>query len=608
MEKTAICCAITARNDYLCAYNMKKTAIMDWQKILAIFGLPIRRNSRIFVMMYLLGLVCIMTTNDSGKHIAVFELFFDLYVLCAVLAALPPTARKIAATVVEVLFYVLAAVDIFCWWRIGTPICAELLQDVIQTTGREAAEALGSYVGWNVLVSPVMMVAGVAVLDVWTALRHQRWRLPRLRDEWIGAVCLVAVVLTAVATAKNKRFIYYNLVKARTSLDLQYFREMPYGAGFYLPVYRLADAVKTVSVNSNEIEALTKGLGKARAVMTDDNRPDIVLIIGEAFSKHHSQLYGYRLPTTPWQASQEADSSLVAFSDVVAPFHQTSEVFRMLFSLYTYADRGQWSDYPLFTELFRRAGWQVTFITNQFAGSSLFNVWDFSGSSFLNQRELSEAQFSHRNRRTHEYDEGLLQDYDSLRHYEGRHNLTIFHLLGQHIGYGARYPKAEAAFGHKDYRRPELSADDLRELADYDNATRYNDKVVKEIVGRFANRDAVVIYLPDHGEMVFDGGNRFGRTLEVKTRNEVWQQFPISFWIWMSDKCRRNHPDIYRRAVAAKNRPYMTDRLPHLLLALGGIRTPWYREDYDLLSPGYDSRQRRMIMGKMDYDKAVGQR
>ena len=46
------------------------------------------------------------------------------------------------------------------------------------------------------------------------------------------------------------------------------------------------------------------------------------------------------------------------------------------------------------------------------------------------------------------------------------------------------------------------SRDERRIVADYDNAVRYNDRVVGEILDRCRTRDAVVVYLSDHGEDV----------------------------------------------------------------------------------------------------------
>lgn len=579
---------------------------MKWQKFLSYFFKPIEKNHRFFILMYLLGAFCIFIINGFGKHSAVFELFLDLYLLCTLLCLAPLRARKVVHAVLYVVFYTLAMIDIFFFWRIGTPICPALLQNVLHTTGREASEAINSYLDWRVLVSPVMVV--VLLLLAHIAVKPLKMRFPKPKAEWMGLACLLLLVYSSVTCAVNKKFLYYNLVKADNTLDLQYYREMPYGAEFYLPVYRVLESVKVVQVSNREIESLIANIGKAKVGKASFRSPNIVLIIGEAYNKHHSQLYGYWLPTTPWQLKSVNDSSLIAFTDVVSPFHQTSEVFKMMFSMYSYGDKGRWDEYPFFTELFVKAGYQVNFITNQFVQSPTLSVWDFAGSTFLNRPELSEAQFTHRNQTMHEYDEGLIAEYDSLKQFRGKNNLFIFHLLGQHIGYGSRYPKTDTVFRRSDYHRPDLTSDDLRELADYDNATRYNDRVVSRIVQLFANENAIIIYVPDHGELVFDGSTTFGRTLAVNTRNEVYQQFEIPFWIWMSKSYRQTHPDIFQQAVEARNKPYMTDRLPHLLLYLAGISTPYYREKDNLLSPQYNWKRMRLIMGNKNYDKIVGRR
>lgn len=80
-------------------------------------------------------------------------------------------------------------------------------------------------------------------------------------------------------------------------------------------------------------------------------------------------------------------------------------------------------------------------------------------------------------------------------------------------------------------------------------------------------------------------------------------EFEVPFWIYCSHTYIKNHPEIYQQIVAARNRRYMTDALPHLLLYLAGIHTPWYQERYNILSPKYDEKRPRILKGKTDYDK-----
>ena len=47
----------------------------------------------------------------------------------------------------------------------------------------------------------------------------------------------------------------------------------------------------------------------------------------------------------------------------------------------------------------------------------------------------------------------------------------------------------------------------------------------------------------------------------------------------------------------------MTDVLPHLLLYLGGISTPLYHPEYNVIAPEYDARRPRILKGVTDYNQ-----
>ena len=75
--------------------------------------------------------------------------------------------------------------------------------------------------------------------------------------------------------------------------------------------------------------------------------------------------------------------------------------------------------------------------------------------------------------------------------------------MGGHGLYYNRYPYSFHKFTEKDIK---LNVNESHKLivAEYDNALYYNDYVVTEIINRFRDTEALVIYLPDHGEAVYD--------------------------------------------------------------------------------------------------------
>ena len=142
-------------------------------------------------------------------------------------------------------------------------------------------------------------------------------------------------------------------------------------------------------------------------------------------------------------------------------------------------------------------------------------------------------------------------------------------------------------------------------LADYDNATLYNDSIMGEVIKRFENEDAIVIYMSDHGEEAFgDGLEIFGRNhsavIDFRLAHE---EYEIPLWIWYSKQYAKNHPDIVRQINHAAHRPFMTDNISQVLVYLAGIHTPFYRDDYNILSDDYDASRKRIIKGTVDYDE-----
>ena len=458
-------------------------------------------------------------------------------------------------------------------------------------------------------------LANRASLERWRAWEARELRTPRMvRAQGVCAVVVALLLGVSVAQSYHNKVGMTQLMTAHSVGAVEHLLTQKDCGNMYLPIYRLV-----FSWNSNRLadKQVTQCIEAAKRVTVDScsfRSPTIVLIIGESYAKHHSQQYGYGLKTTPRQVRREASGRLTKFSDVVTCWNLTSFVFKNILSMHVVGEKGEWCDYPLFPELFRKAGYRVTFLTNQFLPKAKDAVYDFSGGFFLNNPTLSEAQFSLRNDKTHRFDDGLIADYDRLvgdgkikLKGDSAHNLIIFHLIGQHVNYRTRCPNNRRVFGPEAYkeRRPDLNDRQRRIMADYDNAVIYNDSVVDAIVRKFENQDAIVIYMPDHGEECYEPGRGF--ICRNHSARVDWPlahyEFEIPFWIYCSRRYARRHPDVVRAVKAAKDKPFMTDALPHMLVWLAGIGSKDYRDSYNLLSPDYDARRPRILKNSADYDE-----
>jgi len=182
--------------------------------------------------------------------------------------------------------------------------------------------------------------------------------------------------------------------------------------------------------------------------------------------------------------------------------------------------------------------------------------------------------------------------------------LIIFHLRGQHI-------KAENSYPHDpqfsiftvDSIKGNFSESQKRDIAFYDNATLYNDYVIANILNRYKNSNAVMLYLSDHGEEIHDFRNRYGRTDEaVMNSNILRYQFEIPFMIWCSNSYIKNNPKKIKNIKNALNKPFMNDNICQLLIDLCDIKTYYYHPSRDLISPSFKAYENRIVQGKFDYD------
>ena len=587
---------------------------------------PIKDNASFFFFMYLIGiLVSYAELPTNNPDAAVYsnlwlELFLDLYVICIILTLFPLKIRRWIRAFLYIIAYCTSLTDLFCWVKFQSTLNPSMLLLVGETDEREASEFFSSYFTSDLIFSSVGLLLLVMLIHILTTFLKKVKLSPAISykvtvakqiinhsHHILGGVCLVFLGWAIESSAHNKKEMV-QMFSLDTIGSVEHELTTSDCAQFYLPVYRLAFSIFSNELASQQVDRLIEAKDKMSVDSCSFKSPNIVLIIGESYGKLHSQQYGYFMPTTPRQIKREKSGLLVPFSDVVAPWNLTSFVFKNVFSLHVVGEKGEWCDYPLFPSLFRKAGYHVTFITNQFLPKAKQAVYDFSGGFFLNHPELSEAMFDSRNQQLYRFDRGLLDDYDkNQQQHNTDHNLIIFHLLGQHVKYNQRFPSDRRHFKAEDYekKRADLDGKQRNVLADYDNAVLYNDSIVDAIISRFEDKEAIIIYMPDHGEECYEGNRGFiCRNHSAAIDYDLAHyEFEIPFWIFCSYKYAAKHPDIYKEIIGAKNRRFMTDALPHMLLYLAGIHTKDYHAEYNILSPQYNEMRPRILKNTTDYDK-----
>lgn len=602
------------------------------RRLLYIFKLltaPLRENATfiVFVVLLYAANVCLTDYPAKADRVSDFGQFLlGLYLFAAILMAVPQRWRSWLRGIGLGVMYAFCALESFLAMRFDMRIGPSMFMLAMDTTGNESREFISLCLKTHELQVTVATYACIGILHsivvsrvynhapldrLWKAIGRsvkKNWKLMAQRVA-TGVLAVVATAYLVGAGMSVPRWIerqdrigqYLFLTNSRL---VERYSE----SNFYSAPHRLLWAWKFYSLIIQEADVMAKNTEEASVDNCEFRCPKIVLIIGESYSKHHSQLYGYQLATTPKQQAWADEGRLVTFTDAVSPWNLTSNVFKDIMSTHSCNAPGNWTDGVLFPAVFRKAGYSVAFLSNQFYTGKQQANCDVNGSFFLNRSDMDRACFDLRSKK-HFTTDGTFLRKELIPYKHRDHELVIVHLYGQHMTYKDRNAlnADRSPFSAKDYKRPELSKTDLQTLVDYDNATFYNDTIVSAIYKQFEKEDVVFVYVSDHGEYVYDGKDaRFGRTHNTEISPEMARtEFEIPMVMFFTDEFRRLHPEVVTAAEEACRRPFALDDLPHLLMGLAGIHSPHYDPKHDLLHPQYDAKRKRLLRGTTDYDKLM---
>ena len=465
--------------------------------------------------------------------------------------------------------FLLFVVETFTYLRFDSRFNPGILVLVLQTNWREMREFFSVYV----LTLPSMLlllnvvVVLLALLKVFAVLSEK----PVLK-------CRPSIVVSVAA-------ILFGLLLPLAPLPF------PIGNNTLVEFFKSVDFVFK---KHEELSAITQMVDRVKVSKTPEQKdaPLIVLVIGESFNKHHASVYGYGLPTTPTLATEKEQGRLLVYDGVKSSTNGTNVAMRLLFSLESCNSAATDSSrFVLMPVVFKKAGYKVAYFDNQYTRSSGGEL-DYSCGYFLNPPYINSHSFDYRNDELFDYDGDFIEHYAD-KFLKASKSLNIIHLMGQHFDASKRYPEAFRKFTAADVKRSDLSEGERSQVAEYDNATRYNDHVLARIFQIFAHEDAVVVYLSDHGEQIYDGkahyfGRMFGSLKDPETLTNVYE---VPFLVWCSDKYRTRHADQYEALRSMTSAPLCHDDTSYLLFHLAGIDFNYNNERRCLLHPYYTPHQ-----------------
>ena len=500
-----------------------------------------------------------------------FTVSSDINVLVAVVEAVIVVFTAIlAATYLRILFgkgklnytakciilfmtVIMSILDLFSFSYYQCRFDSGMLNAVFETNGAEAVEFFTAYViQAKFFVNVLIAVICILVL---------RWLLSKITPKIFLAIAIIAPLSGIFAVFQDFALIQ-----------------------FFTP-YRFPVMVFEVL---RENYLLDKAMTQARREVTltrnDSTIPYFVFILGESTTRKNMSLYGYTLPTTPKLIGRKEHDNLYVFTDVTSPHAGTSPVMEKLFTFYSLEKQAKnpntaWYTYTSLFNILRQAGYKTIWLSNQ----EPFGVWGRPGRLYSAQVDVSRFTLVRSSRTTFSseiksYDEKLLPLIDEELTQSTGKNFYVIHLMGTHIDYSKRYPAEFAKFTAHDEEGLSRLADTSeikRQIrAEYDNAVLYNDFIVDEIIKRFENKNAIIIYISDHGQEVFDTIDFRGH---IEGDNQTKAMIEIPMLIWVSPEFRGRYPEICRKIADGVNKKFVTDEIIHVILGIMNIET----EDYD---------------------------
>ena len=335
---------------------------MSWKEIikncLSLASAPIRRNANFFVSMYILGMVSSLITipkNGTLYENMFLELFLDLYIVSAILAVFPKKVRRGLRAILYIILYVTAAADTYCFVNFGSTLNPSMLMLVGETNSSEASSFLSALISVEVLFSSVGWILLLALLQILIVIFRKRLikiyvflvtilelaslkkrlmailRMTAAMPATFGILCL-AILITSICTSWHNKEAYHKLMSGRTIGEVEHTLTEKDHAVLYLPIYRLHFSIYANQLAAHQITQLIHAAHEVKVDSCSFRSPNIVLIIGESYGRHHSQQYGYFMKTTPNQSALEKSKKLTKFTDVVTCWNLTSFVFKHMLS------------------------------------------------------------------------------------------------------------------------------------------------------------------------------------------------------------------------------------------------------------------------------------
>lgn len=532
-----------------------------------------------FFVFNCLPMCCYMVMKKNGEAMFSFASFMLLVNLLLVFLIdfLPRLAQRILKAVLLAVFFVPFAIEGVVVYNYTALIGVGVVASLLETNMKEAGEFVTMYMGVQEWILVVLLLSGGTWLFI-----NKPWR--KLHFDNVGKRVLTSCLLVVSIT--------YTVILFSLHIEVLW--------DTMFPMQRLVLSSSTAIDNIRAYRELSSHLDANVELTRNDGKiKNVVFILGESTNRNHMHLYGYYLPNTPNLDDMAARGEISVFRDVVSPHSTTIAVLSKLFTFCNHESDKPWYEYSNLVDIMNSAGYKTHWLSNQESSG----IWGNVAQIYAAHSNVSHFTRIRDSREDDGLEDGALFPLvdEAIAQRDGKKNFYVVHLMGGHGLYYNRFPYIFTKFT-KDDIQLDVNEAQKTVIAQYDDALYYNDYIVSGIIDKFrcTGEDSIVVYVPDHGEAVYDEGGFTGHIEENPSRHMI--EIPVI--IWASDKFKELHPEKWAAIQQAVNNPYMTDDMIHTMLDIVDIQTADYDPARSIINKRFNHDRPRIFDDK-DYDREI---
>ena len=292
----------------------------------------------------------------------------------------------------------------------------------------------------------------------------------------------------------------------------------------------------------------------------------VVFIQGESLRADHLQLNGYHRQTTP---RLSAETNIVSLPNVVSEFTLTHLSIPHILTRADSEHQDRAYTERSFISLLNKVGYCTSWLANQESGPSFVYF----------MKECQQQTYAHPGSTIEKYDAWLDGDLlpllDEALNKPSARQFILLHTIGSHWFYNAHFDQANEVFKPLATNRVVRSNSEQKLSNSYDNTIVYSDWFWHQVINRLRHRNAILIYLSDHGESLGENG-------EYWHGKDKREQRSAACFVWYSDEYAQRYPEKVNALKANKDRQWKTDFLFHSILDAADVESAYMEPALDI--------------------------